>query len=154
MKKLRGFTLIEILVAILILTAVAGIASVYANSYVKKATNTRIITNLSIVQADGLVWHKTHKTYDGFFSSPEFQAFYSDMSSITFFETRCTYSAVPGGCVTGVTSWCFCANLFQAPGVPVNTNYCVDSSGYGKQTSGATCFYRCNYKSGEPSCRD
>jgi len=133
MNKQKGFTIIELIVVIAIIAVLAAIVLVNVTGYINKAKDAGIKGNMSGMITNAATYFEENSTDAGadYIATPIYLA--ADAAA----ATASGAALVKFGHATDQT-WCSCSNLVVTSG---NT-FCVDSSGYKKETAG-TCATRC-----------
>lgn len=153
MKKLGGFTVIELLVVVAVITVLVSITSLtYLLDYKNRAKNAAIKAEADIILKNSAVYYSNagNGSYYGFFGSlgylnPAFAAYKFSGSGVNY--------ACDNSCGPAMTRWCVCINLKIAKDAPDGSTYCTNSSGYKKQTVNG-CGRRCNSPALPGKCLD
>ncbi len=145
--KSKGFTIIELIVVIAIIAVLAAIVLVNVTQYINKSKNANIKANLAGLTTDGTVYFESDPTYNGSYQN------FCNSSSVASAKTAIDKIWDPTGNVTGTvtcntnntfTKWCACAGLLTTSTDPSDSNFCVDSTGYKKETNTIpSCDTRC-----------
>ncbi|MEK7664362.1 MAG: type II secretion system protein [Patescibacteria group bacterium] len=129
-KKERGFTIIELLVVVAIIAVLAAIVLVNVTQYINKGKDAAIKGNMATILTNSAVYYDANGNYTNFSASSTYT---TPAAAITAAGKTVTPSTNSSG-----SNFCACSTLFDT----TNGNYCVDSSGYKKQTNTA-CSTRC-----------
>jgi len=131
-KKLKGFTIIELIVVIAIIAVLAGIVLVNVQGYIKKSKNASMQANFDTFQKSASVWLDEHGNFDNMCiaaQNPVYNSIYNAVNSD--FSLICNASLYPS---CGAGKW----RLYTMGGnglIP----WCVDYQGKKTSTSGDAC---------------
>ena len=133
MKSSKGFTIIELLVVVAIISVLAAIVLVNVTAYINQGKNAAIKGNLATILTNGAVFYDTNGNYTGFCSN----------AYVTGPNAAITSAGGAPTCTVNVaaTAWCACSTLKDVTGATGQT-FCVDSTGAKKQTATA-CATEC-----------
>jgi prepilin-type N-terminal cleavage/methylation domain-containing protein len=130
MNKLKGFTVIELIVVIAIISVLATIVTSNVYIYVNKSKNTAIVRDMSNLLMYGLTYYSGNGNYDFFCGSPETINFINGINNLAGPDaTLCNCNIA--NCASTSTAWCMVVpevNVTSSMGVH-KMYYCVDSSG-------------------------
>lgn len=136
MKMRRGFTLIEVLVVVAIISILAIVVLFNVASYINKGRNAGIKSNLSDLLTNATVYFGNSGTFENFCSSKYFidaQDSIHKSGGVVSCWTNANYS-----------SFCSCSTLKKTNEEPAGSTVCVDASGYKKVTQNiGSCEVRC-----------
>ena|SRR3989344_8072656 len=152
-KNRKGFTIIELLVVVAIITVLAAIVMTNVTSYINRGKNAAVRANMSTLLTNSAVWFDLPSlgsgTYDGFCAS----------STATNAMTEANDAS--GGvsiCVehTDNSKFCACSPMKTTSAEPANSFFCVDNTGNKKTYTGQAagyCTTACpNAGGGEATC--
>ena len=140
MNKLKGFTIIELIVVIAIIAVLATIVLVNVTGYINKGKDAAIKGNLSSLLTNSAVWLDTNAVYTGFKANTATGCGVAGPIALAI-------TAAGGTLVCGetATAWCGCS----VEKVDSAKFYCVDSTG-AKIESATNCTTSCTDLS--PGC--
>ena len=153
-KNNAGFTLIELIVVIVIISILSGIIIFAIGQYINKGKDSNIAGNLAILIPAGEVFYNVENTnhgdgYTGFCNPDENSALKNAILQMPdqkagapcFSDTMQQATNPKGVCCTVApngNSWAACARKFATPA----NYYCVDSRGIKKEID--TALYPCD----------
>ena len=124
--KSRGFTLVEILVVIAIITILAAIVLYSATQYINKGRDATIKGNLVVLVTAGELWYDRNSSkYAGFCGSNAVEKAFSEIPTVE----------ADRHCNSVDTAWAACAKFFVYP----DKAYCVDNKGNQKEINNSFC---------------
>ena len=126
-KNGAGFTIVELVVVVAIVSILAAIVLVNVIQYISRGKNASIRANLSSVVINSGVYFDTNSNFTGFCAT----------SGFTNSQTAITNAGGSAICNATSTSMCSCSTL-----VGTTDTFCVDSTGTKKETSVA-CVTEC-----------
>jgi prepilin-type N-terminal cleavage/methylation domain-containing protein len=137
-KKLKGFTIIELLIVVAIISVLAAVVLVNVTGYINKGKNTAIKANLASLLTNGSIFFNStgNGTYFDFCSSS-----YASNTEAAIKDAGESFT-----CVVSPTfaAWCSCSTMKVTNIDPISSSFCVDSTGYKKVTQNAgLCAKRC-----------
>jgi len=145
-KNNAGFTLIELIVVIVIISILSGIIIFAIGQYINKGKDSNIAGNLAILIPAGEVFYNVGNTYDDFCNPDENSALKNAILQMPdqkagapcFSDTMQQATNPKGVCCTVApngNSWAACARKFATPA----NYYCVDSRGIKKEIDNSLC---------------
>jgi len=140
MKTQRGFTIIELIVVIAIIAVLAAIVLVNVTQYINKGKDAAIKGNLSTIMTNAAVFFDLCGQYTANAGSSITKC-RSAFTAATDYTVPVAAVVSAGKAVTPGTvsaNFCACGTLYDT----TNGTYCVDTTGYKKQTNTA-CGTRC-----------
>jgi prepilin-type N-terminal cleavage/methylation domain-containing protein len=130
MNKSKGFTIIELIVVITLITVLAGIVLINVTQYLGKGKDSAIQANLSGALTHGTTFYESSSNYEGYCVSQEINS------------VREAVIADGGSFVCNVSpendAWCSCSTLPAKGSV-----FCVDSTGAKKDVPSTNCDTEC-----------
>lgn len=139
MKKNVGFTLVEMLVVIVIITILASVVLYSATKYINKGKDAAIKGNLAVLVTAGELWYdRNNSTYTGFCGSPAVMKALTEPPPLvvpgrrTNPDRKCNAHCAQ---LDECTAWAVCSKEF----VDNNLAYCVDSKGNQKEIYNSDC---------------
>jgi prepilin-type N-terminal cleavage/methylation domain-containing protein len=154
-KKQKGFTIIELIVVIAIIAALAAIVVTSTQKYIARSKNAAIEANLNGLITLGTKYFSDNNTYQNFCSNnfspgkpiyvatktstlahaPDDHGVYSDWDNKVCADTH-----TDGDGDTVYTEWAACAQFWPQSGGS-STYWCVDSKGAKRQCTGVCMSY-------------
>src|SRR5438105_603074 len=131
----KGFTIIELIITIGIITIIASIIVINVTQYLNRSKNDSITENMNTIATNASIYFESSNTYIGF-GTGGYAAPFDAITALT---------GVTPGFITDDTGqlWCSCTVLLPTIGSPASSTFCVDSNGYKKITAGL-CAARCS----------
>lgn len=130
-----GFTIIELLVVVAIISVLASITLVNVTGYINKSKNAGIKANLSSALTNAAVFFDSNGTYTGYCADASYEGVKDAVNDITGADPTCEATDA---------AWCACSVMKVTTAEPANSTFCIDSSGYKKVTqNGGLCSTRC-----------
>lgn len=131
-RRFKGFTIIELIVVVVIISVLAAIILANVNSYNISSKDTAAKADMRSLIIAGTKFFDTHGTYSGFTNS-------TDWNNVVSALRKANYNDPLGNFDPDTQTWCAYITL-KAPGSGL---YCVDSSGANKQEmhSDGLCSY-------------
>lgn len=138
-KKNKGFTIIELIVVIAVISVLASIVMVNVGKYKNNSRDGAIKTEMSQIRQAAVIYFDVYGDYSDFCDSPDAIRIFDKVSDFA--------SATEWGCNNGEphekvccrdsdnTKWGACARLVIDP----DKAWCVDSSGGSRQISINEC---------------
>lgn len=137
MQNQKGFTIIELIVVIAIIAVLAGIVLVNVTSYINKGKDAAIKGNLASLLTDAAPIFDTYGTYTN--SAANSVCGTGGPWATSILPALTAAGSTTTSCANTSDKWCACASLKN---VAAN-QFCVDSTGYKKETASNTCA-QCN----------
>lgn len=145
-KLVKGFTLIELIVTIAIISVLSGIILFTTTQYINKGKDSNIAGNLAVLIPAGESYYNKGNTYENFcnpFVSDIFKNTISEMplknSGASCQSSSITETTNPAGVCCSVSSngqaWAACSDEFSKN----DKAWCVDSRGYKKEINKTSC---------------
>jgi len=143
-KNVTGaFTIIELLVVVAIVSVLTGIVLVNVTGYMNKGKNAAIKGSLDSLYKNAVIYYDANSVYT-VWPDPVYPGFFASLQAPPISGIGAYYGDDAGYVPSQpLTKWCFCIALKAADDVPANSTYCVDSSGYKKQTTTQCLLTRC-----------
>lgn len=145
MDKSRGFTIIELLSVIAVVTVLAGIVFLNVTKFMNKSKDAALKQDLNSLTVKGPIFFESHGNY-GSFCNAEADKIINNIKIPSGMVVGCdtkenTWKAC---CHHEDTGWCACARLY----LPVDGSkaWCIDSLGVKKEINTSKC------KNGMASC--
>ena len=130
-KFLTGFTIIELLIVIAIIAALAAIVLANITSYLNSGKNSAIKGNLDTVLKSGAGYYESNSNY-GVDATTNF------CTSSYFTNPRAAITNIGETATCNVdasyTAWCACSTMKVTSAEPTGSTWCVDSIGTKKIT--------------------
>lgn len=126
-KFTNGFTIIELLVVIVIISVLTVIVTSNILKYIAKGKDAVIRHDLATLQTYGAQYYESQESYAGFCSDPKVLSIASSIPKENFIGWN--GGTVNMECYTNVsnTEWCACSYFTNWPGTSMV--FCVDSQG-------------------------
>ena len=140
MKQSKGFTIIELLVVVAIISVLAAIVLVNITGYINKGKNAAIKSNLGTVLTNAAVHFDVNGNYTTFsassgYANPAASAVTANGGTVLTFGLNTTTN----------TSFCTCSVIRTT--TDESGTFCVDSTGY-KAVTATACTTRCTNGAG------
>ncbi len=142
MKKLKGFTIIELLVVVAIIAVLASVVLINVLGYVNKGKNSAIKVNLSTVLTNAAIYFDTDTLGNGSYAS------FCDNTNSLWTNPEDAIDKAGGSAICIVSpdsiALCSCSTLKVTTDDPTDSTFCLDSTGYKRVTQNANgCAERC-----------
>jgi len=142
----KGFTLIEILVVIAIISIISAIVLFSITQYINKGKDSNIAGNLAVLVPAGEAFYNIGNTYDDF-CDPNISAVVRNAISQMPVNPAgsCSGNDAHMCCSVNINgkSWMACARLFT----DTTKAYCVDSMGTEREIDQSQCYSSTTYTS-------
>ena len=138
-NKLKGFTIIELIVVIAIIAVLASIVMVNVTQYINKSKDSSIKANLKTLQINAAIWfsddNKGHGSYAGFAETNDHKAPISAIvnSGGTYTHTivssdYCVDSTLSSHTADNPNHWCIDDTGFAGRGTCVEGIACIEET--------------------------
>jgi len=122
-KEKTGFTIIEIIIAVAIIAALASIIFYYVLGQISKSKDSKIKADMNLLILAGTDYAQIYDTFESFCNTTEARRIFNSIESD---EKFCHHTDA---------TWAACAILFQDN----SKAWCVDYSGTKKEISANNC---------------
>jgi prepilin-type N-terminal cleavage/methylation domain-containing protein len=139
-KKISGFTIVELIVVVAIIAVLATILVPYLTDYRNQANNASIKADMEVANKNLVEWDAAGNRYDSFASNGG--SLYTTPSVAIKKITPDGFFNIISSSDQAVDNFCICSNLNTDSKTPAGSSFCVDSTGYKKQTT-HNCDTRC-----------
>ncbi len=131
---MKGFTIIELIVVIAVISVLGAIVLVNVSGFTQRAQDAALVGNVNALQKSGIVYLSEHTSYAGFFSDSGYTKC-RDVITKKYSQYSTEQMSGSGG------AYCVCYGIDK--GVDKDT-ICIDSSGYKKEMIyNKMCSWRC-----------
>lgn len=126
--KQKGFTIIELLVVISIISVLSGIVLTQVSLTQNKGKNAALKVNMESLRKQSIIYYEEHNTYNGLCADPRIAA---------ILDTIGAFNAGSRGCGAFGENWCVYTYELQANGT---TNHlCSDFTGAQVESTTTDC---------------